>query len=829
ALKGPDVNALLKEDNEYNIPNRYSVYSDTVIHFLEVATKTETPQGTIMEFLVSAPGAESISLWFGKYNLPPGAELYIFNKDKTKYHGAFTSLNNKSYNALQISDFIGDNVIIEYFEPKNASFQGELEIHSIGTAYRNFYDVHQVESQKQELIDINCKEGDDWQLEKHAIARMTFKEGSYGYYCTGSLINNTSNNARPYFLTANHCISTDTVAKTLITYFNYEQEACGSTELVPSDNSISGATVTASTDRNDFSLLELSHVPPLRYKPYYAGWNAEDVGPSAAVSIHHPSGMPKKISIETDSVISYPSVIYWDEDESSLPHTHWEVRFDLGMTQGGSSGAPLFDQNRLIVGQLHGGAEKYDYYGKVSAGFDEGSSLIHTKRLKPWLDPLDLRVNSWPGLVIEQITPDAHFGSNIRNVCVGAPVQLQDKSAFPHDRWIWTISPESHSFVENTDSSMQNPVVTFNQPGTYTVSLEVANDYGSDEQTYTGFILAGDVLNISAMMSSREVCLYDKSPIKLTAEGGIEFKWLTDEASDLLSFSDTTGQVITTQVKNNVYIDSTQRKYIYLVGTHGTCTDTIPLSMRVIYPSNDNVEEAQLLVPGLNGPFSNRCATIQVNEPHPPIGDCNSQTSWCDEYLNGTKIIENSVWFKFIGPESGIVAIESDGFDNQMAVYEAESAADILSDDPDLFTILKANDDHIDEDYSATIERVDVDPGKTYWLQVDGGDCGTEGTFIIDLLDYSLSDIDEKPVFSSRRFSIYPNPTRGSFFIENKDKNIDSFEVSVYNIQGRLLYNKSLNNTDKHEISVMENMKKGLYLVCIKTEKGIHQEKIIIH
>ncbi|MFW6222264.1 MAG: T9SS type A sorting domain-containing protein [Bacteroidota bacterium] len=218
-----------------------------------------------------------------------------------------------------------------------------------------------------------------------------------------------------------------------------------------------------------------------------------------------------------------------------------------------------------------------------------------------------------------------------------------------------------------------------------------------------------------------------------------------------------------------------------------------------------------------------------MNEPHPPFGDCNSQTSRCDEYLNGTKIIENSVWFKFIGPESGIVAIESDGFDNQMAVYEAESAADILSDDPDLFTILKANDDHIDEDYSATIELVDVDPGKTYWLQVDGGDCGTEGTFIIDLLDYSLSDIDEKPVFSSRRFSIYPNPTRGSFFIENKDKNIDSFEVSVYNIQGRLLYNKSLNNTDKHEISVMENMKKGLYLVCIKTEKGIHQEKIIIH
>ena len=36
-------------------------------------------------------------------------------------------------------------------------------------------------------------------------------------------------------------------------------------------------------------------------------------------------------------------------------NTHYDVYFDSSTTEGGSSGAPLFDQNKRVRGQLLGG------------------------------------------------------------------------------------------------------------------------------------------------------------------------------------------------------------------------------------------------------------------------------------------------------------------------------------------------------------------------------------------------------------------------------------------------------------------------------------------
>jgi hypothetical protein len=44
---------------------------------------------------------------------------------------------------------------------------------------------------------------------------MTFNDSRYEYYCTGSLVNNVREDGTPYFLTANHCISTNAMAQTL--------------------------------------------------------------------------------------------------------------------------------------------------------------------------------------------------------------------------------------------------------------------------------------------------------------------------------------------------------------------------------------------------------------------------------------------------------------------------------------------------------------------------------------------------------------------------------------------------------------------------------------
>ena len=94
---------------------------------------------------------------------------------------------------------------VEYFEPDNVAFSGKLTLSEIGQAYRDIF-IASEESLQDEKVDINCPAGDPFQLEKHAVAKMTFHDDQYGYLCTGALINTTKSDGTPYFLTANHCI-----------------------------------------------------------------------------------------------------------------------------------------------------------------------------------------------------------------------------------------------------------------------------------------------------------------------------------------------------------------------------------------------------------------------------------------------------------------------------------------------------------------------------------------------------------------------------------------------------------------------------------------------
>ena len=97
----------------------------------------------------------------------------------------------------------------------------------------------------------------------------------------------------------------------------------------------------------------------------YAGWDVSGSTPSSAVGIHHPSGDIKKICFENNS--PYQST-------AGGAAVWWISAWEDGVTEPGSSGSPLFDQNHRIIGQLYGGAAAcsgsvnngaYDYYGRM--------------------------------------------------------------------------------------------------------------------------------------------------------------------------------------------------------------------------------------------------------------------------------------------------------------------------------------------------------------------------------------------------------------------------------------------------------------------------------
>lgn len=334
--------------------------------------------------------ARAIHVYFDQYVLPEGAKLFIYNREKTDILGAFTYQNNKTTGVLAVTPVRGEEITIEYFEPADASFSGLLHIGNIGHNYRgnSLFDANGFGDSETCNKDVNCDVAADWQSEKRSVCMIVFMKNKDDFYlCSGALINNVRNNGQPYLLTANHCLPTYYEAQTAVYYFNYESPTCKG----PDDNlsqSISGSEILATTYQLDFCLVKLSSTPPLDYMPYYSGWDVTTDAPAKSVCIHHPVGDVKKITFYNDVAVTGDFVYLYDFNDN----THWFIEnWHNGITQGGSSGSPLYNQDHRIVGDLTGGSTVANctsadaYFAKISHSWADYSN--YRVQLKYWLDP----------------------------------------------------------------------------------------------------------------------------------------------------------------------------------------------------------------------------------------------------------------------------------------------------------------------------------------------------------------------------------------------------------------------------------------------------------
>jgi hypothetical protein len=159
---------------------------------------------------------------------------------------------------------------------------------------------------------------------------------------------------------------------------------------------MSGSSIKASFDSLDFALVRLNAIPPYNYRTYLAGWNRNNVAPTSSICVHHPLGDIKKVSIDSDAAITAKF------NSSYHPKGFWNIlRWDKGVTEQGSSGGPLFDQNKKLVGTLTGGAASCalptnDYFEKFALAWDYRKET--SKQLKNWLDPLSSGTEKLDGM-----------------------------------------------------------------------------------------------------------------------------------------------------------------------------------------------------------------------------------------------------------------------------------------------------------------------------------------------------------------------------------------------------------------------------------------------
>lgn len=802
---------MLEDDKKFRIDNRYGVVQTCEINIKESGIGTEiTDKGTIWRYKIESENALSLGIFFSKYHLPPNAKVFIYNASKTQLRGAFTHKNNNPDNILPVAEFPGMDMIIEYFEPMSAEFPGELILGSVSQAYID------IQQKAENRIGINCGEGADWQIIKHAVCMMTFHNFENSYFCTGSLINNVKDDETPYFLTANHCINNELVANTLVTYFNFENLTCESEDASYSQT-LSGATLKSGSQDSDFSLLLLNEYPPDEYNPFYAGWDVSGENPRTSACIHHPDGAPKSIATANNTSFSYPEKIQWFSEElvlvsTTLPGTHWYSLFNAGLPEAGSSGAPLFDQNKRIVGQLHGGVNSVLLYGKLSVSWD--FNLDNTKQLAYWLDPAKSR-KTLDG--IWKMPPKTNFRAELQEVCVNSPVLFTDRTTHRPTDWHWQIDPPTYSFANGTDSTSQNPEILFLKDGTYSVKLRTSNKYGTHELLQNNYIIAQSKLDVRFLKAQRDstICGGDLKGFPLIAGGAVNysFKIGNPELIDTTIRSNTLYLTLNRYSNNNKSFDT----WVKVTGTNGRCIASDSILLHVIIQENDQIANAAKLFLGRNTEYSNKCATVEINEPNPPSSGCLAKNSWCPDFKPTKSLLDNSIWFTFAAPENGIITINTYGFDNQIAVYEATDYQGILSNDKKQYSMVAANDNRSNSDKTALIENLVLEPGRQYWLQVDGNN-GSFGNVTIDLVGSSLEAF------------VFPNPSNGIFNINIFHPDFGLAEAFVTDLNGRILFSKEY-DINMHSTQFNFNLAgypKGIYILKVNLN-GLSVSKKLIH
>lgn len=311
---------------------------------------------------VTAPNSVSLNFGFSHFYLPEGAELNIYSADRTKFIRTFTHADNNEARELWSPVIMSDDVIIEVTAPAEVAAQVDIELGQVGQGFRTFGQTTLKSGSCN--IDVACSESKGWEEEVNSVGVISTGGSTF---CTGFMVNNTSNDKTPYFMTANHCRINAGSAPSLVVYWNYQSSKCNGPRDGKMTDFQTGSVHLASGSRSDFTLVKLNSQPKEEWNVRYAGWDASATGhDTPAVAIHHPNVDEKSISFEHDNAV----LASYGGSSSPGDSTHVKIRdWDEGTTEPGSSGSPLFNADHRVVGQLHGGGaacgnDQPDFYGR---------------------------------------------------------------------------------------------------------------------------------------------------------------------------------------------------------------------------------------------------------------------------------------------------------------------------------------------------------------------------------------------------------------------------------------------------------------------------------
>lgn len=437
-----------------------------------------------------------IVLYFDQFDLPEGARFFVYTAEQEQLIGAFTNNSKGQAPHFSTQPLFAQEFLLQLELPAGNDAFG-FEIEEIGLVIPGQQLKSGFGASGSCNVNVNCSEGQAWQQQKNGISRLLVKQGSSLFWCSGSLVNNTRNDGTPYLLTAKHCGPTASEAdfNQWIFYFNYEASNCDNPLIEPQLNTITGAQLRAKSpgspnNFSDFMLLELNQEIPSTYTPYFNGWSRQNSISTNGVGMHHPSGDIKKVSTYKSMPLSSgfgtgmlgPEQLYWQVFWSATANGH-------GVTEGGSSGGPLFDSRGLIVGALTGGAASCadpnapDFYGKFSYSW-ESNGQSQDQQLKPWLDPDNSGLLFINGFGSDTNLVFAGFDADAQLLLLNESVNFDQLSTGVINTYDWFFEGGEPS----RSTEMNPPAIRYPAFGSFDVRLIITGNNSADTLIKEDFI-----------------------------------------------------------------------------------------------------------------------------------------------------------------------------------------------------------------------------------------------------------------------------------------------------------------------------------------------------
>ena len=395
---------------------------------------------------VESPGALGTELFFRDFHMPIGGLLHVYSADGTEVLGGFSGYHNKDNGVFATAALKGEACYVEYFEPASARGEGRFVIASLGHTYRHLGPDRADDCE----VDVNCPEGAPWVPQRDGVVKLRIVMAGAIFFCSGGLVNNVSQDCARYVLTANHCSIDEngdavTAADLLLWkfYFGYQRAACG-TGSASQSHVKTGCVKRAESNDNggdsgsDFFLVELDDEITASWNPYWLGWDATTNAHAGGIGIHHPAGDEKKISTFTGSAQNSSQ---WNGMSTHYRVTWSQTESGWGVTEGGSSGSPLFESNGRVIGTLTGGGSfcnsvqpggqtQPDYYGRMNYHWTSNGTPAN-ERLKTFLDPDNTGTLTMDGTYEPCVNAVAEYATLERPLLAPNPATENVRITFP--------------------------------------------------------------------------------------------------------------------------------------------------------------------------------------------------------------------------------------------------------------------------------------------------------------------------------------------------------------------------------------------------------------